>query len=48
MPLKLSVCNIITIFSKIEDYEIENKTRVNTEYKWEKMAAALTSTSSRY
>ena len=26
-----SACNIIRIYSKVEDYEIENKTRVNTE-----------------
>ena len=25
-------CNIIRIYSKVEDYKIENKTRVNTEY----------------
>ena len=25
--------NIIRIYSKVEDYEIENKTRVDTEYK---------------
>ena len=43
----LSACNI-RIFSKVEDYEIENKTRVDTEYALEKMAAASTSTSSRY
>ena len=40
----LSACNIIRIYSKVEDYEIENKTCINTEYKWEKMAAASTST----
>ena len=45
MPI-LSACNSIRIYSKVEDYEIENKTRVDTEYKWEKMSAA--STSSRY
>ena len=28
----LSVCNIIRIYSKVEDYEIENKTCVDTEY----------------
>ena len=28
----LSVCNIIGIYSKVEDYEIENKTCVDTEY----------------
>ena len=39
---------MIRIYLKVEDYEIENKTRVDTEYEWEKMAAALTSTSSRY
>ena len=46
----LSACNIIRIYSKVEleDYEIENKIRINTEYEWENMAAALTSTSSRY
>ena len=44
----LSACNIIRIYSKVEDYEIENKTRVNTEYEWEKTTAASTSTSSRY
>ena len=38
----LSACNI-RIYSKVEDYEIENKTRVDTEYEWEKMAAAMTS-----
>ena len=42
----LSACNI-RIYLKVGDYEIENKTRVNTEYEWEKMAAASTSTSSR-
>ena len=40
----LSACNIIRIYSKVEDYEIENKTCVDTEYEWEKMTAALTST----
>ena len=44
----LSACNIVRIYSKVEDYEIENKTRVDTEYEWEKMAAASTSTLSRY
>ena len=44
----LPVCNIIRIYSKVEDYEIDNKTRVDTEYEWEKMAAASTSTSSHY
>ena len=44
--VSVTVCNIIRIYSKVEDYKIENKTRVNTEYEWEKMAAA--STSSRY
>ena len=44
----LSACNIIKIYSKVEDYEIENKTRINTDYEWEKMPAASTSTSSRY
>ena len=44
----LSACNIIRIYSKAEDYEIENKTRVDTEYEWKKMAAVLTSTSSCY
>ena len=34
----LSACNIIRIYSKVEDYEIENKTRVDTEHEWEKMA----------
>ena len=38
----LSACNIIRIYSKVEDYEIENKTRVDTEYEWEKMVAAST------
>ena len=28
----LSACNIIRIYSKVEDYEIENKTCVDTEY----------------
>ena len=28
----LSACNI-RIYSKVEDYEIENKTHVDTEYK---------------
>ena len=45
MP-SLSAYNIIRIYSKVEDYETENKTQVNTEYEWEKMAAA--STPSRY
>ena len=45
---KQYACNIIRIYSKVEDYEIENKTRVDTEYKWEKMAAVSTSTSSHY
>ena len=44
----LSACNITRIYSKVEDYEIENKTRVNTECELEKMAAASTSTLSRY
>ena len=43
-----SACIITRIYSKVEDYEIKNKTRVDTEYEWEKMVAALTSTSSRY
>ena len=43
----LSACNIIRIYSQV-DYEIENKTRVDTEYEWEKIAAVSTSTSSRY
>ena len=47
MP-SLSAYNIIKIYLKVEDYEIENKTRVDTEYEWEKMAAVSTSTSSRY
>ena len=38
----------IRIYLKVEDYETENKTLVDTEYEWEKMAAASTSTSSRY
>ena len=42
----LSVCYIIRIYSKVEDYKIENKTLVDTKYEWEKMAAASTSTSS--
>ena len=45
MP-SLSAYNIIRIYSKVEDYETENKTRVDTEYESEKMAAASTSTSS--
>ena len=32
----LSACNIIRIYSKVEDYKIENKTHVNTEYEWER------------
>ena len=44
----LSARNIIRIYAKVEDYEIENKTRVDTEYEREKMAPASTSTSSRY
>ena len=40
----LSACNNIRIYSKVEDYEIENETCVDTEYEWEKMVAALTST----
>ena len=44
----LSACNIIRIYSKVEDYKIKNKTCVDTEYEWEKMAAVSTSTSSRY
>ena len=44
----LSACNIIRIYSKLEDYEIENETRIDTEYEREKMAAASTSTLSRY
>ena len=44
----LSACNIIKIYSTVEDYDIENKTHVDTEYEWEKMAAASTSTSSCY
>ena len=28
----LSACNIIRIYSKVEDYESENKTHVDTEY----------------
>ena len=32
----------------VEDYEIKNNTCVDTEYEWEKMAAASTSTSSHY
>ena len=47
MP-SLSAYNIIRIYSKVEDYEIENKTRIDTEYEREKMMAASTSTSSRY
>ena len=44
------VYNIIRIYSKVEleDYEIKNKTHIDTEYEWEKMAAASTSTLSRY
>ena len=37
----LSVYNI-RIYSKVEDYETKNKTRVDIEYEWEKMAAAST------
>ena len=44
MP-SLSVYNI-RIYSKVEDYETENKTCVNTKYEWEKMVAASTSASS--
>ena len=49
MPI-LSACNIIRIYSKVklEDYEIENKIRIDTKYEWENMVAASTSTSSRY
>ena len=46
MPTLLE-CNI-RIYSKLEDYEIKNKTCVDIEYKQEKMAAALTSTLSHY
>ena len=44
----LSACNIIRIYSKVEDYEIKNKTHIDTEYIREKMAAASTSASFRY
>ena len=44
----LSACNIIRIYSKVEVYEIKNKTCIDTEYEWEKMAAASTSTLSHY
>ena len=46
MP-SLSAYNI-RMYSKVEDCETENKARVNTEYEWEKMAAATTLTSSRH
>ena len=46
MP-SLSACNI-RIYSKVEDYEIENKTCIDTKYELEKMVAASTSTLSRY
>ena len=32
----------------MEDYETENKTRLDTSYEWQKMSAASISTSSRY
>ena len=44
----MSACNSIRIYSKVEDFEIENKMRINTKYEWEKMAAASTSDLSRY
>ena len=44
----LSACNSIRIYSKVEDFEIENKTCVDIEYESEKMAAASTSTLSCY
>ena len=31
----------------VEDYETKNKTHVDTEYEWEKIAGALISSSSR-
>ena len=39
----LSACNIIRIYSKVEDYEIENKTCVNTAYerKWRQLRLEL-------
>ena len=36
------------IYLTVEDYETEKKTLVDTGYKWEKMVAALISTSSHY
>ena len=42
----LSAC--IRIYSNVDDYRAINKARIDIKYKWEKMVAALTSTSSRY
>ena len=33
ISLDFTVCNIIRIYSKVEDYKIKNKTRVDTKYK---------------
>ena len=38
----------ISIYLKVEDYETQNKMRVDTEYEREKMAAASILISSRY
>ena len=47
MP-SLSTYNIIRIYSKVEDYETENKTRVDTQIRVRENGGASTSISSRY
>ena len=43
-----TVAAYVSIYSMVEDYETENKTRVDTEYEREKMAVGSILTSSRY
>ena len=46
VKLKLAVQN--SIYSKVVNNKAKNKMHIDTEYEREKMAAALTLTSSRY